>query len=176
MATKGATKAATVVVVFWSRLGSTERLALAAAVGAVQSRANIRLRWLREDADDAVIDSTPGWRDNRERMSQEYIAPRDIDLEWDGLILVTPAHRGADSVEWRAFFDQLRRVRSPKEDWQGDTGAALVASGSPQEFHQQLAQAKWTVLTESPDDASKDELERARLLGRRVGEACLAAA
>src|SRR6266852_9091624 len=104
-------KGATVVVVFWSRMGSTERLALAAAVGAVQSRATIRLRWLREEADDAAIDATPGWRENRERMSQEYIAPRDVDLEWDGLILLTPAHIGAEAAEWRAFFDQLRRVR-----------------------------------------------------------------
>ena len=33
-----------VLVIFYSRCGSTEKLALAAAVGAVQSRAAIRLR------------------------------------------------------------------------------------------------------------------------------------
>jgi hypothetical protein len=36
-----------VLVTFWSRTGVTEKLALAAALGAVQAKANIRLRWLR---------------------------------------------------------------------------------------------------------------------------------
>jgi len=40
-----------VVVVFYSRTGSTERLALAAAVGAVQGRALIRLRRLPDSAE-----------------------------------------------------------------------------------------------------------------------------
>ena len=39
-----------VLVVFWSRTGVTEKLALAAALGAVQANANIRFRWLREAA------------------------------------------------------------------------------------------------------------------------------
>src|SRR5712691_9336273 len=107
---------ATVVVVFWSRLGSTERLALAAAVGAVQARANIRLRWLSEQADDTAIDSVPGWRENRDRMTQEYIAPREIDIEGaDGLVLLTPSHIGPDAEEWRAFFELVRRVPSTRE-------------------------------------------------------------
>jgi hypothetical protein len=54
---------------------SSEPLALAAAVGAVQGRANIRLRRLRP-ADD-----------------MEYVAPRDADAEWADAILM-----GADCV------------------------------------------------------------------------------
>ena len=77
-----------VVVVFYSRLGSTERLALAAAVGAVQARANIRLRRLPDATDDAVINSFPEWRANRDRMRKEYVAPRDADAEWADAILV----------------------------------------------------------------------------------------
>ena len=43
------------LVVFYSRHGETERLALAAGVGAVQARANIRLRRLKDLADAATI-------------------------------------------------------------------------------------------------------------------------
>ena len=54
-----------VLVVFCSRTGRTEKLALAAAVGAVQARANIRLRWLREAADDRGGRRTASaWREN----------------------------------------------------------------------------------------------------------------
>lgn len=49
---------------------SSEPLALAAAVGAVQARANIRLRRLSPAAD------------------MEYVAPRDADAEWAEAILI----------------------------------------------------------------------------------------
>jgi hypothetical protein len=77
-----------VLVVFYSRTGRTEKLALAAALGAVQARANIRLRWLREAADDQMIQDVPGWRENRERMEKEYIAPRAVDAEWADAIII----------------------------------------------------------------------------------------
>jgi NAD(P)H dehydrogenase (quinone) len=77
-----------VLVVFYSRAGRTEKLALAAALGAVQAKANIRLRWLREGADDRTIDGVPGWRENRERMEKEYIAPRPVDAEWADVIMI----------------------------------------------------------------------------------------
>jgi NAD(P)H dehydrogenase (quinone) len=77
-----------VLLVFCSRTGKTEKLALAAAVGAVQARANIRLRWLREAADDRTIEGVPGWKENRERMAKEYIAPRTVDAEWADVIII----------------------------------------------------------------------------------------
>ncbi|MGA2880604.1 MAG: hypothetical protein ABSG13_16785 [Bryobacteraceae bacterium] len=77
-----------ILVVFCSRTGRTEKLALAAALGAVQARANIRLRWLREDADDSMIQGVPEWRENRDRMEKEYIAPRAVDAEWADAILI----------------------------------------------------------------------------------------
>ena len=83
-----------VLVVFCSRTGATEKLALAAAVGAVQARANIRLRWLREAADDRTILGVPGWKENRERMEKEYIAPREVDAEWADAIVI-----GANGTE-----------------------------------------------------------------------------
>ena len=75
------------LVVFYSRHGETERLALAAGVGAVQARANIRLRRLKDLADPATIANDPLWTENLERMLPDYIAPRDIDADWADVIL-----------------------------------------------------------------------------------------
>jgi NAD(P)H dehydrogenase (quinone) len=83
-----------VLVVFHSRTGVTEKLALAAAVGAVQAKANIRLRWLREAVDDRTVAAVPGWKENRERMEREYIAPREVDAEWADAIVI-----GANGTE-----------------------------------------------------------------------------
>ena len=77
-----------VVVVFYSRHGNTEQLALAAGVGAVQAHANIRLRRLKDLADAETIARDPRWTENLERMNRDYIAPREIDAEWADAILV----------------------------------------------------------------------------------------
>ena len=76
-----------VVVVFYSRYGETERLALAAGVGAVQARANIRLRRLKDLADAETIARDPRWTENLQRMIPDYIAPREIDADWADVIL-----------------------------------------------------------------------------------------
>jgi hypothetical protein len=77
-----------VVVVFYSRYGDTERLALAAGVGAIQAHANIRMRRLKDMADDEIIACDPRWTENLERMNRDYIAPREIDVDWAEVILV----------------------------------------------------------------------------------------
>ncbi|MDP8990673.1 MAG: hypothetical protein M3N41_11415, partial [Acidobacteriota bacterium] len=75
------------LIVFYSRHGETERLALAAGVGAVQARANIRLRRLKDLADAATISSDPLWTENLERMLSDYIVPREVDAHWADVIL-----------------------------------------------------------------------------------------
>ena len=80
-----------VLVVFYSRYGETEKLALAAGVGALQARANIRLRRLRDLADQNTIEQDSRWKEALVRMSADYIAPRNADAEWaDVLILAAP--------------------------------------------------------------------------------------
>lgn len=76
--------------VFYSRYGVTERIGLAAGVGAVQARANIRLRRLRDLAEPAEIAADPSWSENLERMTPEYIAPREIDTAWAEVIFLSP--------------------------------------------------------------------------------------
>src|SRR5580658_7147113 len=101
------------LVTFSSRTGETERLALAAALGAVQARSLIRLRWLRENVDDRTVDSVPEWRENRARMAKEYIAPREIDFLWaDVLVLGMPARDGGSSPEWKSYLDALQVLES----------------------------------------------------------------
>jgi hypothetical protein len=77
-----------VVVVFYSRYGETERLALAAGVGAIQAHANIRVRRLKDLVDSETIARDPRWVENLERMNRDYIAPREIDVDWAEVLLV----------------------------------------------------------------------------------------
>ena len=97
-----------VLVTFWSRTGLTEELALAAALGAVQAKANIRLRWLREPASQQDADSVPGWRENRARMEKEYVAPREADLVWaDATLLTIPANVNLAAPELRSYLQLI---------------------------------------------------------------------
>ena len=101
------------LVTFSSRTGETERLALAAALGAVQARALIRLRWLRESVDDRTIDGVPEWRENRDRMAREYIGPREVDFLWaDVLVLGMPTRDGMSSPVWKTYLDGLMVLQS----------------------------------------------------------------
>lgn len=73
------------LVIFSCEDGSVESLALAAAVGAVQGRALIRLRRV-PDPDATPTQETP-------RLCRDYVAPREGDGQWaDGVVLAVPAH------------------------------------------------------------------------------------
>ena len=94
-----------VLVVFYSRCGTTEKLALAAAVGAVQARANIRLRRLPDVTEVAQCG------DEIARMRKEYVAPAEGDILWaDAIIFVLPPELDASSAECAAYLVLLRRL------------------------------------------------------------------
>ena len=88
-----------VVVVFYSRYGETEKIALAAGVGAIQARAVIRLRRLADLADEATIAGDARWAAERERMNRDYIAPRVVDAEWADLIIVASPKDKPEEME-----------------------------------------------------------------------------
>lgn len=72
-----------ILVIFSCDTGAVEPLALAAAVGAVQARALIRLRRIVNPGE-AVFAET-------ERLAREYVAPREADAAWaDGCVLAAP--------------------------------------------------------------------------------------
>jgi len=83
--------AVNVLVVFYSRYGTTERLALAAGLGAIQEAANIRLRRLPDEASPEAINADPAWRESVARMNRDYVAPRPADPVWaDVIVLAAP--------------------------------------------------------------------------------------
>ena len=96
-----------VLVVFYSRCGSTEKLALAAAVGAVQARANIRLRRLPD------VEELAECSEETARMRKEYVAPAEADLLWaDAIIFLLPPAIDSSSAECAAYIDLLRRLNA----------------------------------------------------------------
>jgi multimeric flavodoxin WrbA len=150
-----------VVVVFYSRFGSTERLALAAAVGAVQGRANIRLRRLPDTTDEATIREVPEWHENRARMTREYVAPRESDIAWADAILVgMPPGSDTLSAEFQQYFDSLgkleKKIGASFTDgpWTASLYAAMFRAG----------------LTTLPVATEANALELARMQGRRIAE------
>ena len=163
-----------VLVTFWSRTGSSERLALAAALGAVQAKANIRLRWLRETALPSEAESIPGWRENRARMEKEYVAPREADLLWaDAVVLGMPASLGIAVPELRSYLELMNGL-GQRGKLGCRVGAALLSSArAGAETDSALgplyvALARLDLILVPPRNESADPLETARLHGRRV--------
>lgn len=160
-----------VVVVFHSRLGSTERLALAAAVGAVQGRANIRLRLLPDatpDATDgAAIASVPEWQENRARMNGEYVAPREADAVCaDALVFGMPAGIEGLPREFQSYFNSLEALRDAGR-LEGKIGAAFAGGLWSEPLYAVLRRLGLTTIGMIADG---DMLEAARLQGRRIAE------
>ncbi len=97
-----------VLVVFYSRAGNTEALAKAVAEGARSAGAEVRMRRARDIVSRKVMESTPGWVENSERMDAAYEAPTPDDVEWaDGIAFGTPTRFGNCSAELKAFIDSL---------------------------------------------------------------------
>jgi NAD(P)H dehydrogenase (quinone) len=156
-----------VVVVFYSRTGSTERLALAAAVGAVQGRALIRLRRLPDSADEAAIESDPEWKRNRARMNKEFVAPREADAIWaDAIIMGTPGGDDALSTEFKRYFDTLSALRDQGK-LEGKIGAAYTQASSSRALYEAIGGLG---LITVPAITNPNPQEAARLQGRAVAE------
>ena len=163
-----------VVVVFHSRTGTTERLALTAAVGAVQGRANIRLRRLPDPADEALIEGVPGWKESRARMDMEYVAPRDADAEWADAILVGFADgvveiadsAGALPADAERYFDSLAALRAQGK-LEGKIGASFAQGLAIPPLYAAMCRAGLITVPPMP---GPDTLDAARLQGRKVAD------
>lgn len=77
-----------VLVIFCSPSESTEKLALAAAVGAVQARGNIRIRRLPENAEQPADGNDP-----LARMQREYVPPTPADTLWADAVIIAMNNR-----------------------------------------------------------------------------------
>ena len=115
-----------VLVIFYSRSGATEKLALAAGVGAVQERALIRLRRLPDLDPQRVIEQFPESREALVRMHKEYVPPAETDLLAADAIIFAMPHDLKTSEDWKPHLDMLTRVRA-----EGRLEGKLVAALSP---------------------------------------------
>ncbi len=157
-----------VVVAFYSLCGTTETLALAAAVGAVQGRSLIRLRRLPDDGVPAP--DGPICADALARMRKEYVAPTEKDIVGNAaLIVVPPAGATPESNEWAAFSTMLARLGSEGR-LAGKVGA-VVDTGNEmtvRSFGSLLDRAGLRRADQDPAAASGDLERQATALGRRV--------
>ena len=88
-----------VLIVFYSRNGSTEALAKAIADGAKAEGAEVTLRRVREFVGPDIIAKAPGWAENAERMNALYEAPTEADAEGaDAIIFGTPTRFGSTTA------------------------------------------------------------------------------
>jgi hypothetical protein len=157
-----------VLVVFYSRHGRTEKLALAAGVGAIQARADIRLRRLADRADRRTIEADPAWRDALERMQADYVEPRPQDYAWaDLVVLAAPSDASAGMLEYIAALGAARASATLEGKL-----AAPMASGDVRPAIDALRDACGAAGLAVASDASPAtaDVAAAREYGRRVVE------
>ena len=95
-----------VLIIFSCQTGETEKLALSAAVGAIQGRALIRLRRL-PDPDSSQTSETLA------RMRKEYVPPKEPDIAGaDVVILASDSSCDSSSEPWSTFLTDLRKLRT----------------------------------------------------------------
>jgi multimeric flavodoxin WrbA len=113
-----------VLVTFYSRSGNTEKLALSHAVGAVQARALIRLRRVR----DAAV--PPDTSAEVLRMHKEYVPPAEADvLGADALVVAPPLSALPSDDEWQEFMGLLARL-GREGRLAGKVGAVVNSGGN----------------------------------------------
>ena len=119
------------LIAFYSRTGSVEALAAAAADAAREAGAEVRLRRAREVVDEETMAGGKGWLDEARRQNALYEAPTKDDAEWaDAILFGTPSYFGAMATELKNFLDQL----GPQ--WKsgalaGKVGGAFAAASWP---------------------------------------------
>lgn len=154
-----------VLVVFYSRYGNAERLALAAGVGAIQARANIRLRRVADIADRTAIEADAEWKQNLDRMSMDYVVPRPADPVWaDVIVLATPARSSIELERYVASLPSLGsmagKIAAPLAPDRPDSALAPIYSA---------AACAGLIVAPAPA-ADADPIASARAFGQRVSQ------
>ena len=97
-----------VLIVFYSRNGSTAALAEGIAEGARDAGAEVTLRRVDELVSEDIINSVPGWKESREKLKAKYAQPTLDEMEGaDAIIFGSPTRFGNVSSELKAFIDSL---------------------------------------------------------------------
>ncbi len=119
------------LVVFYSRFGCVESLAVAVGEAAREAGAIVRLRRAREVVDEDVMAAGKGWLDSARRQNALYPAPSKDDAEWaDAICFGTPCYFGAMATELKNFLDQLG-AQWKQGKLAGKVGGALATASWP---------------------------------------------
>lgn len=120
-----------ILIAFYSRGGSVEALARAAAEGAEGAGAEVRLRRARELVGPEIMARAPGWAEAAERMNGLYEAPAPDDADWaDGILFGTPTRFGGASSELRAYLEGLGMLWFQNK-LMDKPGGAFTSTGTP---------------------------------------------
>jgi NAD(P)H dehydrogenase (quinone) len=123
--------AAKVLIVFYSRNGSTAALAEAIAEGARSEGAEVTLRRTDEFIHENIINSVPGWKENRESLKSKYPHPTPQEAEdADAIIFGTPTRFGNASAELKAYIDSLGGLWA-RGALNGKVGSAFTSTATP---------------------------------------------
>jgi len=156
-----------VLITFYSRCGSTEKLALAAAVGAVQARAQIRFRRLPDIGEAISSGDSPECRKVHERLRKEYVAPNEADvLRADAIIFIAPSEFSAVSPEWTEHLDLIEELRSAGK-LNGKVAAAIQNDTGQDALARMILRLGFILV---PAGISGDGPARALAHGRRTAE------
>jgi hypothetical protein len=160
----------TVVVAFSSRGGATETRALAAAVGAVNARALIRMRRMP----DVEGGAAGGESAELLRMRKEYVPPTEADIVGaEALVVAVPRRAGVDSTAWAPLATILRAL-ADQGKLHGKV-ASVVAGGDPAhdaEFATFLLALGFVLVPPAASQPSSvdDHLALIQAHGRRVAD------
>jgi NAD(P)H dehydrogenase (quinone) len=135
-----------ILIPFYSRSGTIERLALAVAEGAQSEGAEVRLRRAREVVGPDVIASVPGWKESADAMNAKYEAPTAEDAVWaDGVIFGTPTRFGSVSSELKAYIDSLGGLWAQGK-LVGKAGSAFAGSSQAHGGNESTVISLWNPL------------------------------
>jgi NAD(P)H dehydrogenase (quinone) len=117
-----------ILIAFYSRTGTIERLARAVAEGAEGEGATLRLRRAREVVGTDIIHAVPGWKESAEAMNARYPAPTLEDAAWaDAVIFGTPTRFGNVCSELKAYIDGMGGLWT-KGTLNGKVGSVFAGS------------------------------------------------
>ena len=119
------------LLVYYSRTGSVETLAEAAARSAAEAGATVRVRRAREVASPEDMAKVDGWAESAARQNALYPEPTHDDAEWaDAILFGSPCYFGAMATELKNFLDRLG-PQWKKGTLAGKLGGAFATASWP---------------------------------------------
>lgn len=99
-----------ILVVFYSMTGNTAALARAVAKGAEEAGATVRLRQVKEQVPEEIIQKRPELRRTKDALKDIPLATND-DLVWaDGVAFGSPTRYGNMAAQLKQFIDQTGKL------------------------------------------------------------------